>query len=133
MARYVAILRSLSGFGAAAPRTKQTSSRVFGSRILLSQVQVFNDMKEEIGKGKKSAGTGIGASFANDGNTIIRDNNIFMDTDSEHDKNIWFIDLDSVNEVRGVKVYNKASDKGVMSNAADFHVCDLCLDFFQSK
>ncbi len=120
MAKFVVVFRSLSGWGANAFRTRDISSESWGSRVALSQVQVFDPMGNEIGKNRytlQSDGSS-GKEFANDGNTNVRTNNIFREFDTSNERYSAFeINLGQNKEVQKVTVYNNASSPGIMTNA----------------
>ncbi len=120
MARYVRILRPLSGYAADSKRSPQGSSRSFGSRISLAQIQVFNEMMEEVAKEKPvSAGTNSGlARNVTDGQATVRDNFIYIDDDSANDSAQYLlVDLQDVTEVRMIQLFNRYSDNRLMTNA----------------
>lgn len=120
MARYVRILRSLSGYGADSRRSPQGSSRSFGSRITVAQIQVFNEMMEEVAKGKPvTAGTNSAlAPLVTNGQATVRDTEIYMDNDGQDDSGQFLLlDLQDVTEVRMIRLFNKYSDNRLMTNA----------------
>lgn len=110
MARYIRVIRSLSGEAARIYTPPSSGLRTFGAQIRLSQVEVFNVLNEEIAKGKPvdalRAQAGTNAANANQGKPWVRGTEIYADSDTNTDAAQWWIvDLGDVHEVRRVIVY----------------------------
>lgn len=112
MARFVRILRSLSGnaehYWTAA---LNFNNRTYGAQIRLAQVEVFDEMNQEIAKNKPvMSGTNFSAETnpknANQGKNWPRANEIYADSDNRNDaSNYWMVDLGDFFEVRKVNVH----------------------------
>jgi len=112
MARFVRVLRSLSGNAANFwIHARHLNNRTFGAQIRLAQVEVFDEMNQEIAKNKPVvAGTNYSAEtdpkHANQGKNWPRTNEIYADSDNTNDaSNYWMVDLGDFFEVRKVNVH----------------------------